>query len=88
MQVWFQKCGCGIFREPHGHFYDSAKGRCPTATMATESGKIALQGIARERGLSAAETAKIRKQIKDVGMRAHCGSEEYVAALFVADWFK
>jgi hypothetical protein len=88
MRVWFQKCECGIFREPHGYFYDAVQGRCPIATMTMESAEVALKGIAEIRELSTEEVAAIRRQIKDINMSQRCGSDEYVAALFVVDWFK
>ena len=88
MRVWFQKCDCGIFHEPHGRFYDEAKGRCPTATLTMESGEVALKGIAELRGLSAEETEAIRAQLQAAGLRGRCGSDEYVAALLVYEFFK
>lgn len=85
--VSFKPCKCSLLREPHGHFY-SEGGRCPTETLSIESGMMALRRIATLRNLSAHEMAEAESQLRSADLAERCGTDERVAALFVANFFE
>ena len=88
MQVWFEVCRCPRPREPHGYFYDLAKGKCHTPTLSIESGELALKGIAESRRLSTKETNEISAQLRAAGLPERCDTNERVAVVFVKEFFR
>jgi hypothetical protein len=49
---------------------------------------MALRSIAVLRNLSAHEMAEVESQLRSAGLAERCGTDERVAALFVANFFE